>query len=158
MAGILFTNGDLVLAGYNQRKGITGIGGKKEDDELPYQTAVRETLEELLELKEIPDALLKNICDSLTFEDVVCHKDYATFLMNFEAIDKILTHLRLYELESKVYNVIPKNLQDLLFTRKRVPGAEFTHLVLLPFDSNITIDRNIVKDINTFKTCDISMW
>ena len=65
MAGIMFTNGSLVLSGYSQHKNkLTGIGGKKENNELPYETALRETMEELFELKEIPTELYKNILNN----------------------------------------------------------------------------------------------
>ena len=57
MAGIMFTDKNSVLAGYSSHKlAITGIGGKKKGDETAIQTAIRETVEELFELEEIPKA------------------------------------------------------------------------------------------------------
>jgi hypothetical protein len=55
-AGIVFTNGTHILAGYQPRKKnphISGLGGSKQKDESYMQTAWRETLEELFELKDI---------------------------------------------------------------------------------------------------------
>lgn len=54
-AGIVFTNGKVVLAGYQRkiRNGreistfISGIGGATEEGETPLQTAIRETVEEI---------------------------------------------------------------------------------------------------------------
>ena len=55
MAGIFFTDEKIFLCGYSQHKHkITGIGGKKQNNELPYETALRETLEEIFEFDNIP--------------------------------------------------------------------------------------------------------
>ena len=69
MAGIMFTDGKLVLAGYNSKHlFISGIGGKIKENETPILTAVRETVEELFELEEIPGRLLDRLYEKLTFD------------------------------------------------------------------------------------------
>jgi 8-oxo-dGTP pyrophosphatase MutT (NUDIX family) len=53
-AGCIFTDGNLILAGY-QPKGpyISGIGGSSFDGEEPIVTAMREVMEELLGISGI---------------------------------------------------------------------------------------------------------
>ena len=72
MAGILFTDETLVLAGYNEfHEHVTGFGGKKKNNEYPYETAIREVVEELLEVHSIPENIYKEICEQITFDNVV---------------------------------------------------------------------------------------
>ena len=155
MAGILFTDNKLVLSGYNQHKfTMTGIGGKKKHDELPHQTAVREMLEELFEFVEIPETLIRVIHASLSFDKLICTKNYTTFVMSFQDLDKIFGFIRMVgNLTSRVYDVIPLNIHDLIFLRKIDVGAEFSHLGLIPCSYNISLDRHFIYDIYAFKNC-----
>jgi hypothetical protein len=156
MAGILFTDRKLVLAGFNQHRfAITGIGGKKKDDELPWQTALRETLEELFEFVEIPERLLRIVAGSLSFDSLICSKGYSTFVMSFHDLNKIMRMLPFAgELVSRVYDVLPTTVEQLVLTRKVVQGAEFSHLSLIPFVHNLSLDRHFINDIYAFKNCE----
>ena len=152
MAGILFTDGTMCLAGYNQHRFcISGIGGKAKDGELVYQTAVRETLEELFELEEIPDACMSIICSSLKFNTVMSVPNYSTFIMSFNDLDKILLFVRMFQVKSRVYSEIPGTITELLLNRKTHENAEFSHLALLPCTYNLALDRHLLNDIYAFK-------
>lgn len=63
-AGVAFTNGRHVLAGYQPHKkhpSISGIGGSREHGESYMQTALRECVEELFEPPTIPKGLLPKL-------------------------------------------------------------------------------------------------
>ena len=158
MAGILFTDGKMVLAGFNPHKfRITGIGGKKKQVELPYQTALRETIEEIFELNEIPPKLVEELTELLKFDSVLATKHYTTFIMNFNDLELILEKMCEYQLSSKVYDIIPTSLLGLLFLRKQVASAEFSHLTLIPCTYNLEFDNSLLVDIYSFKNCERSM-
>ena len=157
MAGILFTNRTMVLSGYkSQKQCITGIGGKMHKGELACQTAVRETIEELFEFETIPDELLKTLVDVLVFDNVMAYRGYTTFVMDFFELDKIFREVSKFEVKSKCYDIIPKNLTELIMSRNPTKEIELSHLALIPAEP-CTIDRHLMSDIHTFKTCELSM-
>lgn len=153
MAGILFTNDKLVLAGYSQhKKQITGIGGKQKDNELPYQTAIRETLEELFEFVEIPEDLINEISASIVLVNIIGSKSYSVFILSFFDLQNIIDIVNKYSnLESNVYRKIPKNISDLLLNRQSYKDAELKHLVLIPVCEYIEIEKYFMNDIKVFK-------
>jgi len=154
MAGILFTDGKMVLGGYNNHSFyITGIGGKKKGNELPYQTAVREMVEELFEIEEIPEDLLTHLENILNFDTLIGSKYYDTFVMSFDVLKKITGVVNQFSVKSKVYDTIPESIMELIFMRKQVENAEFTHLVLVPCMYNVALDKNYMSDIYAFKNC-----
>ena len=158
MAGIFFTDGKMVLAGFNPKKFcITGFGGKAEGDETPAKTAVREVIEELFEFEQIPEALLKIVYTILVFDRVSFNEKYSTFTMNFQDLDKILATLKMFSLKSRVYDTIPTTLTELLITRKIIPDAELSHLALIPCCYNLEFDKYFIGDIYSFKNCGSSM-
>jgi hypothetical protein len=90
MAGILFTNKTLVLAGFSDKSRlVTGIGGKKKRGEFPCQTAVRETLEELFDIV-VEQSLLDTLCGMLVFDECIGTPSYTTFVMTFRDLKLIL--------------------------------------------------------------------
>jgi hypothetical protein len=91
MSGILFTDGNLVLGGYSSKKQkITGIGGKSEKNEICWQTAIRETIEELYEFTGLNWDLLNSLSRKLSFDTVVSSGSYTTFIMSFEDLEVII--------------------------------------------------------------------
>jgi len=155
MAGILFTDGRLVLAGYNSKHLlISGIGGKAKENETPIQTAIRETVEELFELEEIPYILFERFYEKLTFDRLFFKSEYTTFIMTFNDLKCIFKVLSEFELKSRVYDKIPTTLEELLMTRR---GGELSHILILPCVDNIVLDKLFIGDIQTFKNCDRSI-
>lgn len=150
MAGILFTNGSLVLSGYSEHKStITGIGGKQINNELPYETAMRETIEELFEFNNIPYELLSELNSNILFSNLIATKNYSMFILSFNDLKVILRIVNKYKdsLTSKVYNIIPNNIEELLFLRKADNRSEIKHLCLLPMEQTLDIDTFFLKDI-----------
>jgi hypothetical protein len=157
MAGILFTNRIMVLCGYkSEKQSITGIGGKMYKGETACQTAVRETIEELFEFENIPTVLLSNLVDVLIFDNLMAYRGYTTFIMDFYELDKIFTEVGKFNLKSRCYQTIPKNLIELVMCRIPNNTVELSHLALIPAES-CTVDRHLMSDIHTFKTCELSM-
>jgi len=154
MAGILFTDGKFVLAGYSQHKSaITGIGGKAKPGEKPTETALRETIEELFEFEEIPETLIRLLYAFLTFDKTMIRSGYSVFIMTFDDLNMIFrTMMFVCNLKSTVYDVVPTSLNELIMNRKVNPSAEFSHLILLPCEKDIRIDNSLVNDIFHLKT------
>jgi hypothetical protein len=156
MAGILFTDGRFVLAGYNPHKTlITGIGGKAKPGETPTQTALRETIEELFELEQIPETLTRLLNSQLVFDNMMTRGGYSVFIMNFVDLDIIITTLHMvHNLKSRVYDILPINLNQLIMNRKVDPMAELTHVLLMPYEKNIYLSKSLVNDIIHLKTAE----
>jgi len=141
-AGSVFTDGKLILAGYQPKKRkpfISGIGGGKEAGETYADTAVRETLEELFEFKEIPEKLTKEIQSEVIPQRVVQSASYIMVVYDFDGLEQILKLIKKHELHSPLYDFIPTTLMDLLFKRKLDVSSEniffkpeLSHLALLP--------------------------
>jgi len=152
MAGILFTDGKLVLAGYDlNKKSITGIGGKKQGLEFPFQTGLRETIEEIFELEHLSPNVLRYIEQELVFDRCICYKEYTTFIMSFHDLEKIMKQIVLYNLKSKVYPVLPETLSDLILKRKPHPNAELKWIILVP-NEKLEFSKSFLKDLETFNS------
>lgn len=157
-AGIMFTNGTHVLAGYQPRKKkphISGLGGGKQEGESYMQTAWRETLEELFEFKEIPKDVIDIIQLTIQPKDTFITDNYINVVYTFADLLQLLQLLHCYEVESNVYTILPYTIPDLIFQRQPNKTTEISHLCLLPLvDHNWKspfIDANFLKDIATLQ-------
>ena len=136
-AGMLFTDGNLILAGYQPHKSkpsVSGIGGRKKKGEIYWETALRETLEELLELETFPKSLYTEIQTTIYPKKFKLRNGYANFHYSFDDLITILELLSKHQLKSPLYESFPTTLTDLLFQRKHndVKTAEISQLCLLP--------------------------
>lgn len=135
-AGCLFLNDQYVLGGYQPRKQkpmISGLGGKREGEEETYVTALRETIEELLELPTVPFEWIESIQQELGPRPSLQNGDYTSFLYSFDDLQRILLILQTKGSQSPLYDEFPTDLLSLLFNRKQVsPPPEISHLVLIP--------------------------
>jgi len=149
MAGIFFTDGNLFLCGYSQHKNkITGIGGKKQNNELPYETALRETLEEMFEFNNIPFELLNELNASLRFDNIISSKKYTNFIMSFHDLQLILNIINKYNLKSRVYKTLPKNFNELIYQREFVNNnIEISKLYFFQLKENPDFDFSLNLDI-----------
>ena len=158
MAGILFSDKNMVLAGFNQKQfKVTGLGGKARKGEWPTMTAVREVVEELFEIKEPINEIVLNIHSRLCFDNTMFYPDYAMFVMNFNDLNLIMNIIQEYPVTSAVYESLPSSLIGLIMTRKSNTEGEISHLALLPCSYNLSFDPTFVGDVNTFKNCASSM-
>jgi 8-oxo-dGTP pyrophosphatase MutT (NUDIX family) len=152
MAGILFTNEKLFLAGYKSFKGyITGIGGKQKKDESLFITAIRETLEELLGIDDVETFELElfenNIKPFKSFEN----NGYTHFCCSFLDLTLFLKFAFIIRKKSPFYDYFPSSLEQLLLERKNSEESEISHLTLLPCVQNIHIAKHLVEDINLYE-------
>lgn len=164
-AGSVFTDGRLILAGYQPLKRsptISGIGGKKEEGEAYIETAIRETIEELFEVSDIPKSLIADI-KTVTPQRIIQNGKYIMIVYNFADLEEILKIVKKHKISSPIYDKMPVNLMDLLFNRKLIYSnpdpfwkPEISHLSLLPVvnhkgahfvDSGFIDDMPILLDI-----------
>lgn len=143
-AGCVFTNGSLVLAGYQPKKKnpvISGLGGGRKKGELPITTAIRETLEELfhINIKKIPHDLLIRL-QRHPSEKIVWNGSYVMYVYSFQQLEEILGFCIAAGITSPLYTTLPTTLTDLLLNRKPHPQgkAEVSHLCLLPLVNHIS--------------------
>jgi len=150
-AGCVFTDGKIILAGYQPRKKvptISGIGGKKEDGEMYMDTAIRETVEELFEVAVTAD-LIKEL-KSIVPQKIVQNGSYIIAVYTFINLEEMLKHMKRKGITSKLYDTMPGNLMELIFNRKLVENPEISHLALLPLvkhgDAPL-VDKYFIKDM-----------
>ena len=160
-AGVAFTNGIHVLAGYQPHKkhpSISGIGGSREPGESYMQTALREYVEELFEPLSIPKSLFPKLAQ-LAPQKVIQSGSYINAIYSFDDLQAMLTIMKRLGLRSPLYEKFPKNLTELIMNR--VPtgalssdkAAEISHLAILPVvvqAAETFMDPYFVADMSTF--------
>jgi hypothetical protein len=153
-AGVLFTNGSHILGGYQPHKKhpcISGIGGAKHDHETFIQTALRECMEELFEIKTIPKSLFTKL-KSITPKTIIHSNKYINLVYSFDDLELFLKYCKSYGLKSPLYTIFPKSIHELILNRSVTESAELSHLVLLPMLPTISIDSYFQADIQLLFT------
>lgn len=153
-AGCFFTDEKLVLCGYQANKknpSISGFGGKKNESDKTYiDTAIRETLEELFDI--IPDKqIIKYIILKIIHKKIIVQNNYYMLVYTLDDLELILDILIQKEITSKLYDVMPRTISELIFKRKINEISEISHLCLLPNINKINIHHDFVQDINSFQ-------
>ena len=153
-AGCLFTSGHYVLAAFQPKKKmpiISGFGGKRHGTETYIQTALRETLEELFDVKPVSVHLIELIETNLTPSQVLKNKPkdglYYTLHYSFDDLKQILKYASPYCVDTPLYEEWPTSIQRLIFHRNIEKASEVSHICLLPLTGKITIDDNFKMDI-----------
>jgi hypothetical protein len=154
-AGSFFTDGNLVLCGYQRDKSInniSGFGGKKELMDKTYiETAIRETLEELFNIN--PDKELITIINlNIIHKKLLVIDNYYILTYTFEDLELILQLLNKKNITSNLYDIFPLTISELIFKRKLDSTNEISQLCLLPLKENVVINNDFIKDINYFLT------
>lgn len=148
-AGCLFTDKKLVLAGYQFRHGkgvLDGIGGSRDGLETAIETAFRETLEELFDI--VPGAaLVTEMRRSFKPRSKFQTGQYICFVYNFKTLEKMMVFLKGRGLRSPLYKVFPVTVAELLFNR-RIRPTELTHLSLIPFVDDLSLEEHFLKDFS----------
>ena len=146
-AGCLFTNGVHTLAGYQPRKyqpTISGFGGKKEPEETdPFQTALRETLEELFGLDK---DVIKAIQLPIKPKRIIQNGSYHVYVFSFADLEQILYTLQDLGVSSPYYLYLPNTIPDLIFHRRVDSDAEIGSLCLLPAEI-ASISKEFLEDM-----------
>ena len=153
-AGIFFTNGNLVLSGYQANKEIPmigGIGGKKELNETYQETAIRETLEELFDIEPTKE-IIKLINMNIIYKKTMIQNNYIILVHTFEDLELILLKLNQYNIISPLYDIFPTTISELILRRKYEEDSEISHLCLLPLKENLQIDPDFNQDVHCYLT------
>jgi hypothetical protein len=159
-AGMIFTDGSVVLCGWEPRKrrpGLYGIGGKAEDavDRRDYrQTAVREVIEELY--GAVPSARLVDTVAAALCSDTggaaLVDGDYLMIRCSFRDLQRLLGLVAAARpaLISPLYSArLPRSLEELLFARCSAAATEMAQLCLLPVTRQIPrISGDLGSDIS----------
>lgn len=162
-AGCLFTNGDVVLAGYQTKRGdiiISGLGGNREEGESYLETALRETVEELFDIKEVPSTLIEDLKGALKplsvkGKEVEGWGIYVTVVYTFEHLHTLLKYAKRAHIKTRVYETFPTTVSDLLLQRKASKGSsppEIGYLTIIPIDSDYAgapIKPEFLEDMET---------
>jgi len=137
----MFTNGRVVLGAYQSKRGtisISGIGGSRDGDETFIETALRETVEELFDVKDVPKRLLNTLEKSLRptsirGKDVGGWGLYVLVIYTFEDLETILK-CAASSLNTPLYAKFPRTVSALLLDRNpaKSPHTEITYLTLIP--------------------------
>ena len=154
-AGIIFSNGRHILAGYQPKKKnpfISGIGGMKNPGETYIITAIRETLEELFDLYYIPDVLLNELYTIFENKQFKANGKYICVICKFEDLLLIFNLLKKHNIKSRLYDQIPNSLNDLVFERKINKDSEISELCILPVVNhdikNPFVSTSLISDFN----------
>jgi 8-oxo-dGTP pyrophosphatase MutT (NUDIX family) len=146
-AGCMFTNGRLVLAGFQPKiSKISGFGGTSKHYETPFETAIRETLEELLGVTDVPHEIIAKMPECSRH---IAYPAYTCFLYSFDDLETILRRARRYYLTSEYYADFPTTVGDLVLRRHISEGMEVTDLFLTPMNTNIVTCKSFQKDLAT---------
>jgi hypothetical protein len=154
-AGIIFTSNDTILVGFkniNENWLVSGFGGKKEDGELYYQTAIRETMEELYEVP-ITKEIIEYIANTLTIIKAVDNEGYILMICDISQLKVFMLAGINFQLDTPIYDTLPYSTLSLIGNRKNRQFIEYKFIGFLPISmivSNITplnIDPNLISDI-----------
>lgn len=150
-AGCVFMNKTHVLAGYQPNKKVpilSGFGGKCKGNESLTETALRETLEEIFHLKEIPKALIERIVETIQ-PRIIVNKGYLALVYTFDQLVEILACSKYYIGTIDIYpDHYPMSVECIIIDRVIDSSAEVAQICILPVAKNLLIDPLLLEDIN----------
>jgi hypothetical protein len=149
-AGCLFYKDRHVLVGLHaSRRGhvrICGFGGKREGEEPWWQTAFRETVEELLEPENISfnlyHALASNMVPHVLYD---AEAQYVSLVFSMEDLKTFLAICAEY-VKTPLYATFPRSAEDLVFHRIPKRDAEISHIVFWPITNRHRLFR-VTRDL-----------
>lgn len=141
----MFTDGIRVLAGYQTKSGkIGGFGGKSHPGESRAETALRETIEELFGILDVPAELIKKLPIS---QSTIEYPEYTCFVYNFDDLQTFIRRAGRYINSSPLYAVFPTTVWELLQNRIFSDSAEVGELYLIPTECEYTMSRSFERDL-----------
>ena len=153
-AGCLFVEGSVALAGVQKqflvasgkRKPVlSGLGGRREPNDIDWiHTALRETVEELFDVKDVPVILLNQLRLLLPIRHVVENNGYIMIQYSFDDLVVLLKGCA--SLLSPLYKVQPRSVLDLI-VKRCIGSSEIGSLALVPRLSGVTIDPHFEEDL-----------
>lgn len=149
VGGCMFTNGTHVLAGLQKKHGlqmISGFGGKAHEHEDSLHAAMRETIEELFEIFDAPQAIDEILMNFIP-RRFVQNGDYTILVYDFHDLHDFMLILAGHHLQSPLYPSFPLTFQELLLKRQPQEQSEIQALALLPFDASMQLDSLFLSDL-----------
>lgn len=153
-AGCLFVAGSVALAGVQKQflvgvgkrnPVLSGLGGRREPNDIDWlHTALRETVEELFNVKDISVTLLNRLRHALPVRSAVETGGYVMIQYSFEDLVILLTCCA--SLVSPLYKVQPRTVQDLI-VKRCVGSGEIGSLALVPRLTGVTLDPHFEEDL-----------
>ena len=153
-AGLVFTNGDLILCGYEPHKkipAIYGIGGKRESiDTTYYHTAFREAFEEILGIGPSVGLVETLARAARPQKTVKVGGGYIMIHYSFVDLMHFLNIMRRAGVRMPFYVKAPRTVEDLLLLRLHKVSTEMTHLCVLPVVRPApSVSRDLAGDIES---------
>jgi hypothetical protein len=154
-AGILFISNNTALIGYkiiNESWIVSGFGGKKEEGELYYQTAIRETLEELYEVP-ITKEVIEYVANRINVKKIVNNDGYVLMICETKQINKFILAGIHFVFDSLMYDSLPYSVLSLIGKRNEISDSEYPFIGFLPMSmilsdsSPLKIDPNLISDM-----------
>jgi len=140
----MFTDGIRVLAGYQTKTGrIGGFGGKSLAGESRIETALRETIEELFGILDIPSDLIRKLPIS---QNTIEYAEYTCFIYNFDDLQTFIRRAGRCINSSPLYAVFPTTTWELIQNRMVSESGEVGELYLMPTDK-FTMSRSFERDL-----------
>ncbi len=159
-AGCMFLNPTHILVGLHtpnmtsSQVKISGIGGKRENTEVWYETAIRETVEELFHVNEVPPSLITELLVieplSVFFQN---EPEYATIVYSLKQLPRFLEICKKW-IQSPIYTTFPQTLTELLETRQRKRDAEIMQFILWPRDithKRYRLSCDVLQDLKSME-------
>ena len=157
-AGVFFTNDTLFLGGYqtiNETTFISGIGGTKEDGETYMDTALREMIEEIFDIVDVPKDLISTLKQRFPPRIVFQQYTYIIATYSFKDLEKMLKVISRFGLKSRLYDTIPTTLYELVLFRYPTKDSEITLILLislnLPTQITNLVHKELKEDITAYK-------
>jgi hypothetical protein len=138
---------------------LSGFGGKKEEGETYYETAIRETFEELYETP-VPQEMVHYIADRIKVSSVINNKGYVLMICDYDQLNKFMLASIRFALNSPVYPTLPYSSTTLVSPRNNACLAEYIYVgfvsiyMLLSENPPVTVDPYLLSDIEHVVKCD----
>jgi hypothetical protein len=151
-AGCIFTNNTHILAGYQPNKKIpciSGFGGKRQGNEDFRITAIRETVEELFDMKDISMDLINYINDQIIPTKIIINGTHVNVVLSFNHMMDVISYIKEYGAHSDIYpDGIPTTIPELIFNRYAKESSEIQNICILPLSKILPIDPSFIEDLN----------
>ena len=165
-AGILFVGGPVALAGIQKywrvAKGggnsggvLSGLGGSREAADADWlDTAWREVVEELFNVKDVPSALLLALRSHIPLPIpplITCTSGYILLHLGFAELEVAMGLCGKHGIQSELYKAMPTTVADLVMKRSPSPQAELGPLALLPIGHRIAVAEQFTGDLAYYR-------
>jgi hypothetical protein len=162
-AGCLWVSNTHFLAAIHTRqsrshkpKKISGFGGKTHEGEAWWNTAFRETVEEIFDVKTVPAELLAKLRKVLV-PRAILHQtspSYLTLVFSMDDMKRFLFQCKKYLKTSPLYRQFPTSAYEVVFDRTyATEKSEISHIVFWPryfAGSHFRFSSDLLNDLGQY--------